>query len=743
MLLSTKASVALCLFFILTPLIASSAETSADSLYSEARSALATGDTTSAVSLLDRTLQNAPRPWEALLLRGQLRLAAGNRKAARWDFTQALNSKSDEIRYRARIGLGNVLASLPNRNLDAIKQYRIAIKIDPDNQEAYHNAAHAALAMGTLEGYSIASGLLLDLTCLDPTYKNACETWRDTILDKKKDELLLASRCLESFIDGHPEYNCWLLDAARYRYQADEVEAALSTLDRLESADPSHKPAERNLLRARCLLDLGDTLGFETFYDQAINAAENDGDFNRLITEAETIFTPGEENSIQQLKTPGQLAAFFRVFWRNKDPDPVTFHNERLVTHYLRLRTAEKQYKVFTQYNLKQNSDSYLRLMSIPEKTTMDFKPDVDNKDGALYDYDPVRVFGGKGSKLGLDHQGLIYIRHGPPSYIDYELTRGMKDGFTGGSDMGSFNTEVWVYWPNKIYFKLGLGTGDYLFYASMDESVADIEHAMQSQTFEDPLPAEEQDFYSAVFLREDGLLDLEFYQSIPASVSKAKEPPQARLALYDRSLTELKRDSTETRKTGSPDDSIWIAVNSIPVAPENYSYALSFALPDVRAVVKNNIRIEPLTGKQLELSGIILGSPPDLAPHFYQRMNVPVLPRPSRSFSLNEIITVYFEIYGLDHDENGRRSFRNIVTVSIVEERKSLLKAVFSKNKKLSGSLILSFDRNYEVTKGPVAEHFTIDTSQLVPGAYGLKCEIIDTNTGQKRQVSSFFELE
>jgi len=719
------------------------AGSSVASLFVQAQEEISAGDTVAALELLNQVLKKDKNLWEARLVRGRLYLAGGKIKAARDEFNRALSAKSVGIRSRAHIGLGDLLRCLSRKNREAIAEYRLAIQVEPENLEAYHKAAQAALAMGTLDGYATASGLLLDLMGLDPIYGSAYETWRDTIRDKGHGELLKAGRSLETYADRYPEHACWLLDAAGYRYQAFEPGPALVTLEKLEAADPSCRPAERNLLAARCLLDLGDTLGFESRYRQAIDSAGKDGDFRRLILEAETIFTPDEEQAVRKLKTPEELAAFFRVFWRNKDPDPVSFHNERLIEHYRRLRTAEKLYKVSTLYNLKQTSDNYLRLMSIPEQTTVGFKPGMPNRDGALYDYDPVRVFGGRSPELGLDHRGLVYVRHGPPNYVDKEVIHERRDGFVDRKDMNAVNTEVWVYWPNKIWFKKGFGSLDYMFFQSLSEAAADIEHAMHSQTFEDHLPIKEQDFYSAVFLRQDGRLDLEFYQSIPAEESKEMEPPAALLAVYDRSLEELARDSVQTIKVPSLDDSIWVAVNDVPMEPGNYSFALSLPLPDVRNVVMGNLAVNSLTGKTLELSGIILGSQPEPARPVHRRMDVPLLPRPSRKFSLNEIITVYFEIYGLGPGKDGRRACRELITVSIEKEKRSALNAVFFQDNRRSGSLTLSFEHQPETNSGTVPGYFTIDTSFLVPGSYRLLIQVVDDAGGNRQQAESIFELE
>jgi hypothetical protein len=62
---------------------------------------------------------------------------------------------------------------------------------------------------------------------------------------------------------------------------------------------------------------------------------------------------------------------------------------------------------------------------------------------------------------------------------------------------------------------------------------------------------------------------------------------------------------------------------------------------------------------------------------------------------------------------------------------------------KKRSTSQSLSFQRTPAGSTGTVAESFTIDTSELVPGSYSLFIEATDGNSTQTAQTGCSFELE
>jgi hypothetical protein len=55
---------------------------------------------------------------------------------------------------------------------------------------------------------------------------------------------------------------------------------------------------------------------------------------------------------------------------------------------------------------------------------------------------------------------------------------------------------------------------------------------------------------------------------------------------------------------------------------------------------------------------------------------------------------------------------------------------------------MTLRFDRTAEGSSGTVAEHFTINSSELIPGSYELKIEILDWASRRRVSASRNFKL-
>ena len=697
------------LSFLLLPFFSalSSAEQTARTYYQQALEWINKGDTTGALSFLNKALELDPKHGPSLLARGRLYLEQGNLKKARRDFTMATWDKDPAIRAGAHIGLGDILRRMANRNWQAVREYRMAAKIDSTCREAYYAMSKTGFELGQTDGYSAADAALAKLICMDPEYKDAFIQWWEKVFIQSDDELRKVGNCLEDFIANHPEKSSLLLYVAEIRFRLGESESSMITLDKLKTASPEHKRSERSLLEARCLLELGDTLGFENSYSEALKEAEKEGDFTRLFQEAETIFHPAEYKKWAVLKTPAEKATFFRTFWKNRDPDPISSHNERLIEHYLRLSEAKKMYMKLTPHSLFNTSYNYYRLRA---PRAMD------------YNYDP-DIWWDRSRQLALQQRGLFFIRHGEPDLMI----------------RGDINTpyEVWIY--GSAYFPFGKYGG--LYHPASFVGVGNVEKAMENESFKDPLEILEQDYYGVDFKGQNGKPEIEFYQSLPVKAAK-REALEATIALYDTTWNELARNKSMSKKVKVGNDTVWFAVNKVSIEPGNYFYALRMDVPGHRAVRRQSFNPSPYSRSGLDLSGIVLGSA-SADQQIHQRLGVDILPKPSLSFRQGEDIMVYFEVYNLKKDRQGKRSYSDNVTVTLLEEKMNIIKRFF-RRKKPPRSLTLTFDKKPEKASGPVPEYFNIDTSELVPGNYQLQIEICDNSKyiRKSRKVQLDFEL-
>jgi len=653
----------------------------------------------------------------ALLDEADNLLGADKLSAAQRKYYEALFSRSTAVVVRARFGLAAVYSRTPNRMFGAVAQYRRILRLEPDNRKALRALAETGFALQETSGFDLAERALRRLVLLDPEYEGAYELWRGKIRDQDPEDLRQVDSCLRVWLQQHPERGYWWLDLAWDSYRLAELDGVSASLDSLRLRWADYKRPEQSLLTARVCLELGDTAAFERGYNEALEIAGREGGFERLSIDAQTIMTPAERAGWKGIKSPEQGAALFRQFWMRRDPDPTTPHNERLVEHYARLAEAEKYYKQLFPHSKFQTSSTYRKLI------TGDKQPET-----MVLDYDPDEVVGDLGTALALDQRGLLFVRHGPPAVISKPDIGKERDGNP---------TETWVYGRNEYTFERKMGAGDFLFLPNPR-----VARALTTETFDDPLPRLQQDYYGADFQGLDNEVDVEFFQSVPLAVSP--NPPAAVTVLYDSTWAELARDSAVSVPVRTPAGSFWLGINHLSAGPGKYFYAAKLNIPGRRVLAKNELKLATYSRSALDISGVVLGSTPAPGSAPLERSGVGLLPRPSLRFARGEPIDVYFEVYGLRPGADGGHRFREKVTVVAAGEEaagKGGLFGLFGGGKSRH-SLSLSFDRQPETGADVVPESFQIDTAPLDPGQYRLRLEVTDSHGGGSRSMEWLFEL-
>lgn len=759
---------------------------SGESASQQAAALLAASDSSGALSFLENTLDNGSKDYAAFLLRGRLRLTKGDYRQAEIDFRRVLFSESDSLHSEAHLGLGDLLRSQRYRNWDAVGEYRLALSADSTCLAAWYAIAQTAFELGWTDGYMTADEALAKLICLDPEYRDALSQWWDRIFIQSDDELRRVCGCLRNYLASHPDRCMLRLYVAKILFRVGEHSEAVAALDSLDTACPDFKLVERSLLRANCLLALGDTLGFETGYAQAIDRAEQENDFTPLLQEAEPIFSPEDATGWAASDTPGLRAAFFRAFWLRRDPDPFSPRNERLVTHYQRLHKARKYYYHLTPHSFTETSRNYNNLTAA-RPVYSDTSRHYDFKYTPALWWDRCR-------QLALQQRGLFFIRHGEPDFLYksglpweegeqsslYDITvrnggseslrqeqsgpprvtgglNGVFDGrLTPQDEVSHYGApkrdyrpeilkgepyEAWRYGP--AYFLFDKYSGKYSPRPVVYGDAGDIIRAMQSESFRDPLPAFRPDIFAVDFRADSGRVELLFFQSAPQDSVAQPNAPFSDLALYDSTWSLVARDSSIAWPVESVSGSLWLAANRAVVPPGQYNFVHRLDVPNRRAVLKKQaVSLPPYPQKNLHLSGILLGAHPERGNSLFSRHGAEINPRPGARFAAGERISIYLEVYNLVRSNSGGQAFQERVTVSRDEKKSPLAKLLpmaFQKRKK---SLSMAFERAPEITSSRIAETFDLDTAPLMPGIYSLKVEVRDRKSGSRYGRSCSFEI-
>ena len=517
-----------------------------------------------------------------------------------------------------------------------------------------------------------------------------------------------------------------LLERARYRFQNGNLAGALENLNRIAGESPEFSPVDRLLLSCRCHLALGDSAAFDSSYATALAVATARDDFTALLQDIQLLMTTPEADRLQKLSTADERADFFRRFWKSRDPDPISERNERLAEHYTRMRESEQ--------NFSRSVNEYL----LP--TSRNFSPGFSRNIDATspivdYPFPLPSLEQEKPRQIELDQRGILYLRHGPPDKIE-------RQGEGSGRTI-----EIWHYGNALFRFEGRQGAGNFI---SVPDGNSGVDMSMAEGIAAERFTQISQDYYAAEFRAPDGRMELEFYQSLPASAARDAAGIESAVAIFDSTWNRIDADFSTARRVFTGRDSLIVAVNRLVVPAGDYFLALRLAVPPKPVVIRSGLKLKKYPVGKLELSGIVFGSPPDALRPVHSRRGVNLLPRPSLAFRIGEIVSVFYEIYGLGTSADGERTFRELVKVSIASGDKEKEEPGFSGSMDTflrwdanrSTTLTLSFDRAVDQAAGPVAENFDIATEGLVPGIYRLYLDIEDTVTGQRKEVTWYFDL-
>jgi hypothetical protein len=517
-----------------------------------------------------------------------------------------------------------------------------------------------------------------------------------------------------------------LLSRARYSLVNGNQPGARLALAELGTRFPGFHRTERMLLDARWRLAEHDSSGFEQGYFETLMISAQSDDFETLLQDLKPVFTPNEAQRWETLDSPVARVLFIKKFWRSRDPDPISQENPRLSIHYARLLEAQGNYSspVYERSPLSRNHGAGQGPQYDPTAPLADFpfvQPNPKFKRPSGYQLAP---------------RGILYLRHGPPDRIVH-----------GSSPKTGGDSETWYYGNSSFTFESQQGYDTFSAVpASGTLDGPEINGATDTAGPENNY----QRYYAAEFKARGDSVGLEFYQSFPRDSLETGAVPEAVVALFDTTWRQVAISRSPARKMTAGPDTLWMAVNSLKTLPGTYYYVLRMDLAPVHPVIRNSMNIMQFTADSINLSGIIFGHPLDIDKTIPNRSAEGLLPRPSLIFTTGEVVSVYFEIYGLKPNRDGGREYREVITVSKVSPSDSEEDENFSGNAETlkrwtenrSNSRIFSFDRSSGDQQKIISEHFNIDTSDLEAGSYSLHLEVEDKNTGELREVNWFFDL-
>jgi hypothetical protein len=282
---------------------------------------------------------------------------------------------------------------------------------------------------------------------------------------------------------------------------------------------------------------------------------------------------------------------------------------------------------------------------------------------------------------------------------------------------------------------------------ASVDTGFATDRH-----TWDKKIKPLEIPFSTATFRGENGLTSLEIYFGIPM-LPVAKELPKEKgemqfeqgIAIHDTSWQEIRKErraiAVPFERKKLKGDNLFTDFYTTALEPDFYFVAIHVKPQETDLLggrTNVGVRLPDYSGMALMMSDIELASlvkPAEQSGRLVKNGLI-VVPNPTREYERKRPVHLYFEIYNLHRDVDGKTGFRIEYTVAKKEGKKKFF-GLFGGGK---SSISVKTDR--QGGEAFSAEFLAIDVQRLGKGEVVLTIQVTDRHTGVSVSKKNSFVL-
>ena len=581
----------------------------------------------------------------------------------------------------------------------AERQFMRALQIDPDYITPWYNLGRNYLAKGGLDNYEEAV------------------TAFQTVL--KKDLL---------FRDAE------FMLGISYQHLRDFVNAEL-VLRRVVNSGRFMGKALIKL--AEIFIETDRNTEATTAYYEGLSRLEDVGTLSDIHAEVEMLMTDAENAEHDSLSID-RRGPFIRQFWNSKDPTPTTDLNERLIEHFRRIQFARENYpdiippyyddrgKVYVKYgppDAKYISPQYSQ--GVRENESWSYENSV--RKGMTFDF----------------------VKSGP----SYREVQDLTDAAPTGAGL---DTRLAV--ARRLYFERSDLSGAYsefgLQQGTLDQSMMARFHSERYEAREEA-PVEKYEhvrdeesldfvYNIAQFRSSRGDSRLELYTGVSNNQLRYEDDPSGVITttldytviIQDSTYRPVeKRNRQFTLQANTQEEirnTLFLHQEDFNVPPGAHFVAVLIENPQGNRLgeYRNQIYSIDFSGGSLIMSDVQMASNiqnVDSDGKFIKN-GMKITPYPYTVIRKNRPVFMYFEIYNLTFNTQGRTDYTVTHNVEMLEYRKGIFSKIFGAKKQMG----VSTSYNQLGTHRDAFEYISLDMSKLPVGLARLTVSVEDRNSDE-----------
>ena len=727
-----------------------------------------------ALPLLEQAVREEKKSAPAHYWLGMTLFALGENDEALRKFRRAI--QLDRKWAPGHVGMGLVYMSLPNRRLDARKALRNAIKADPDDAEVHYYMGMTYMDQLTtsrlLGSDKDGRAYFLKTVELNPSHPDAYYQLGRCYDSPPEPE---HEKAISAFLHQYrvnPDHSESLLRFANVNHRSERYDLGAGELSRLVQDLGENAPDRIRTMQAQFEVL---SLVSEQQYGQLHEALEDyvamlGGDERAIYRDLRHVIPPGEVRDWDALTGP-EREMVWRDFWNDRDSNPATIENERLVEHYRRVMYARIHFSG-GQQPFDRRGEIYIRYGEPDDRRRFVFRhfedPDIPHMLTGNPAVDAIREMNLlTGYKLQLhDSEAPFPLMEGARSVTEVEGA--WINVRSGMETQPGYVVESWVYVPHdlELFFVDTLKDGRFDYplqtvsnftsdmvrqnrYHPRKRAADLIDRSPEVYTHDfggEPL---EYAFDAVSFRGDGGATEVELSFSIPSWQFGDVSDEKGDRSWLDNQFT--LRDPVQTpafsrkfrfgpiarpeRPQGNREftgAAVTLAAN-IEAPSGAFTAAVEMRDEATRriGVYSKPVAFSDYRGSRLLISDLKLstGITPATNPGPFVRKGLNVVPNPGRLYPRSQLVYVYYEVYNLGMDDAGRTSYETLYEITprgmpALRNRRA--------RRPDDARTVMSFFEGAG-TSAEEAEYTAMDTTDLEAGEYLLTVTLTDRHADRR----------
>jgi len=644
--------------------------------------------------------------------------------------------------------------------------------------EANWKAAEDYIKDKDPRNYELAIHLLNNIIAVDHKAHDASEHLGELYI--KTGQNRKAMDLFQTLLEANPDQSESIYTLGLGFFDIYNKDIAQAILSDLSSEGPEKMTSLMKLLMARAFFVIEDYRIASVYYSQCLDDL-NEIAAREIYRDLMDIVTPPEKEEWNQARTIDQKKNFFRKFWKSRDPSPTTEYNERLVEHYRRLNYAKQHYAMKQTKGYDDRGIIYIKHGEPDQTARLVGNFGIRDNETWVYRRKPdnfVFHFVRKTSSyfianslleavIGSPFTAAFQEREDPENPQEPKLLES-QDFSANWRELLWSRIEIDPIYMRLYNERVDFDEADYLYNEmitnfQMDESrlvEAALTKGIESETYVPDMGVEPLDYYyyTADFMAMNANSNVNIFYGLPVSELEFKRDIigvrvnyESTFAVFDQDWNEVDRvyNRRSYQLSQEPDKNnkglLLVDKQTMNLPPGNYHYSVS--VKDLGSehlgIYKGDIAVTHYKPDEFNVSQIIVAS--NITPFEggkpgkFTRGRYNVMPLPSRTFTPDQAVFVYYEIYNLSKTEDGKKKYNVDFTIEAERLDRNFASKIFAPFGRLlsrsqdKGKITLTFDKEADPERIVQAEYVSIDISDSPAGEYNMTVVVTDSGTGQK----------